>query len=429
MRIVISEFMDAAAVAALAAKHETICDQGLVDRPDELRATVATADALIVRNRTQVDAGLLALAPKLKVVGRLGVGLDNIDVEACKTRGIEVIPATGANALAVAEYVIGAAMFLLRGAYASSAAVAGGQWPRPALSSGRELGGKTLGVVGFGGIGRLAAIWGALGMRVIGFDPQIPRRRRVGRGEAPAGSTRCWPRPTWSRCVPLVAATRHLIDARGGADEAGRDPDQHGARWRRRQPPSPRRSTNAWGAALDVFEQEPLRRDRILRLSEPAAHAAHRGRDGRIERACRADRGTGRRGTRAQPRRRLTPAAQRRAEPTSSDDRDHARSIGRTRVARAFPRRRESRDGGRDGAGAGPCRRAGPRVARRLARAAVRDASRERARGRRRRAAGAACRRRCRARRRPLRPRVSRLRACRRQAIRRAGNSASRSPE
>ena len=120
----------------------------------------------------------------MRVVGRLGVGLDNIDVDACRERRIEVIPATGANALAVAEYVIGTAMFLLRGAYASTAAVGRGEWPRPALSNGRELAGKTLGVVGFGGIGRLAGrLARALGMRVVGFDAQIEADvRRLGRG-------------------------------------------------------------------------------------------------------------------------------------------------------------------------------------------------------------------------------------------------------
>ncbi len=117
MRVVITEFMDETAVADLATKHDTFYDRSLVDRPDELRARVATADALVVRNRTQVDATLLTGAPRLKVVGRLGVGLDNIDVDTCRARGIDVIPATGANAQAVAEYVIGSAMLLLRGAY------------------------------------------------------------------------------------------------------------------------------------------------------------------------------------------------------------------------------------------------------------------------------------------------------------------------
>jgi (S)-sulfolactate dehydrogenase len=123
MRIVISEFMDAPAVVALAAHHDTLYDRGLVDRPEALRGALADADALVVRNRTQVNRDLVAAAPSLKVVGRLGVGLDNIDVDACRARGLEVIPATGPNPLAVAEYVIGAAMVLLRGTYFASAAV------------------------------------------------------------------------------------------------------------------------------------------------------------------------------------------------------------------------------------------------------------------------------------------------------------------
>jgi (S)-sulfolactate dehydrogenase len=265
VRVVITEFMDEAAVASLAARHETFYDQGLVDRPDELAVRVGTADALIVRNRTQVSAGLLAVAPALRVVGRLGVGLDNIDVDACKARGIEVIPATGTNALAVAEYVIGTALFLLRGAYSSSTAVASGDWPRAALSSGRELSGKTLGIVGYGGIGRHVARLGrALGMRVIGSDPQVPASSSVWREE---GAERRELDALLAEAdvvtlhVPLVAATRHLIDAarlaqmkpgailintaRGGVvDEAA--------------VAAALKSGRLGGAALDVFEQEPL---------------------------------------------------------------------------------------------------------------------------------------------------------------------------
>ena len=176
MRIVISEFMDRAAVDSLAAGYDVHYDPTLVDRRGELVARVAGAHALIVRNRTQVDASLVADAKLLVAVGRLGVGLDNIDVDACKARGIDVIPATGANALAVAEYVIGTSMLLLRRACFATEAVAGGQWPREALSKGRELGGKTLGLVGFGSIGReVARLARALGMRVIAFDAAAAR--------------------------------------------------------------------------------------------------------------------------------------------------------------------------------------------------------------------------------------------------------------
>ncbi len=265
MRVVISEFMDEGAVASLAARHDTHYDQGLVDRPDELRQRLAPADALIVRNRTQVGAALLDAAPRLRVVGRLGVGLDNIDVEACRARRIDVIPATGANAQAVAEYVIGAAMLLLRGAYTASAEVAGGGWPRAALSSGREIGGKTLGIVGFGSIGRCVARLGrASGMRCIGCDAELPDAAPEWdeHGVAPrALGVLLAEADVVTLHVPLVAATRNLIDAarlaqmrpgailintaRGGVvDEAA--------------VAQALRSGHLGGAALDVFAQEPL---------------------------------------------------------------------------------------------------------------------------------------------------------------------------
>jgi len=264
-RIVICEFMDENAVARLAEAHETLYDEGLVDRPAELHARIATADALIVRNRTQVNVALLDCAPMLKVIGRLGVGLDNIDVDACAARSIDVIPATGANAVAVAEYVICTAMMLLRGAYTSSSAVAAGEWPRAILSRGMELSGKTLGIVGFGGIGRLAGrLARAMGMRVVGFDAQIPDDATVWIDEATEPHSLdalLAIADVVSLHVPLTPATRHLIDAsrlermkrgailinssRGGVlDEAALA--------------AALKSGRIAGAALDVFEREPL---------------------------------------------------------------------------------------------------------------------------------------------------------------------------
>src|SRR4051812_11612537 len=117
-RIVISEFMDAPSVERLREAHDVLYDPALVDDAARLAGEAARADALIVRNRTQVRGELLASLVRVRVVGRLGVGLDNIDVAACQARGIRVLPATGANALSVAEYVIACALMLLRGAYA-----------------------------------------------------------------------------------------------------------------------------------------------------------------------------------------------------------------------------------------------------------------------------------------------------------------------
>jgi (S)-sulfolactate dehydrogenase len=265
MRIVISEFMDEDAVASLASRFDVRYDKGLVDRRDDLAHAVHDADALIVRNRTQVDATLLASAPGLRVVGRLGVGLDNIDVDACAARGIAVIPATGANAQAVAEYVIAAAMLLLRGAYRASADVAAGRWPRGALSDGRELAGKTLGLIGFGGIGRLTGrLARALGMRTIGFDPQLPAISAIWTDEQTLSRTldeTLSQADVVSLHVPLTSMTRNLMDAtriaamkpdailintsRGGVvDEAALA--------------AALRSGRLAGGALDVFEREPL---------------------------------------------------------------------------------------------------------------------------------------------------------------------------
>jgi (S)-sulfolactate dehydrogenase len=265
VRIVISEFMDATAVETLAAHHDTLYDRDLVERKEELKARLIDADALVVRNRTLVNAELVAAAPRLRVVGRLGVGLDNIDVATCAQRGIQVIPATGANALAVAEYVIGTAMLLLRGAYLSTADVAAGQWPRARLGSGRELAGKTLGIVGFGGVGRLTArLARALGMRVVGFDAQLSAGDPVWLDEGVEARTfdaLIAKSDVLTLHVPLLPATRNLVDAarlaamkpgailintaRGGVvDEAA--------------VAAALRSGRLGGAALDVFETEPL---------------------------------------------------------------------------------------------------------------------------------------------------------------------------
>ena len=265
MRIVVTEFMDAPAVASLAAVHDTRYLPDLVDRPDALAAEAAAADALVVRNRTQVRGALLDGARKLRVVGRLGVGLDNIDVAACEARGIAVIPASGANGQAVAEYVIGTAMLLLRGAYRATGDVGAGRWPRPALSSGREIAGKTLGVVGFGDIGRRTARLGrALGMRAIGTDAIVPPDAAAWRDE------QVEPRDldgvlaeadVVTLHVPLVAATRHLIDARRiGAMKRGAIlvNTSRGGVVDEGAVAAALASGHLGGAALDVFDTEPL---------------------------------------------------------------------------------------------------------------------------------------------------------------------------
>jgi len=173
-RIVVTEFMAGDAVESLASEHAVVYDPLLVDDRPRLLELMGEVEGLIVRNRTQVDEALVAASPRLRVVGRLGVGLDNIDLDACAARAIAVLPATGANADSVAEYVIAAAFSLVRGVFLTSDAVIAGDWPRVALT-GLEIQGRTMGLVGFGDIAqRVAQRALALGMSVIAHDPFLP---------------------------------------------------------------------------------------------------------------------------------------------------------------------------------------------------------------------------------------------------------------
>lgn len=268
MHIVISEFMDESAVDRLRAEFGADAvryEPTLVDRPDELAAAVADCAVFIVRNRTQVRGALLDACKQVKIVGRLGVGLDNIDVPACEARGMKVIPATGANALAVAEYVIATAMLLRRASYQSTDEVIAGKWPRNRLTSGRETAGSTLGLIGFGSIGQLTGqLARGLGMTVIAYDPALPDNHPawMDTGAIRADlDTLIATADVISLHVPLVDGTRNLINAgriaqmrqgavlintsRGGiVDEAALV--------------AAVRSGHLGGAAIDVFTQEPL---------------------------------------------------------------------------------------------------------------------------------------------------------------------------
>jgi (S)-sulfolactate dehydrogenase len=265
MRIVITEFMDAPAVEALRAKHDVLYDPKLVDDAARLMGEAPSCDALIVRNRTQVRGELLAALTRCTVVGRLGVGLDNIDVQACESRGMRVIPATGANALSVAEYVIGTAMLLLRGAYASTGDVAAGRWPRNALSQGREMAGKTLGLVGFGSIGQLTArLAKALGMRVIAFDPALNDTDSAYANTGATFASRdavLQQADVISLHVPLVDSTRNMIDAaRIAAMKKGAIlvNTSRGGIVDEKAVANALRNGHLGGVALDVFTDEPL---------------------------------------------------------------------------------------------------------------------------------------------------------------------------
>jgi len=145
--------------------------------PDQIKnglaAELADADGLVVRSAVQADAALLAAAPKLRVIGRAGVGVDNIDTDAATRQGIVVMNTPGANAVAVAELTLGLMIAMGRSIPRANATMHGGKWDKKSLQ-GQELRGKTLGIVGLGRIGlEVARRANAFGMEVIGYDPFI----------------------------------------------------------------------------------------------------------------------------------------------------------------------------------------------------------------------------------------------------------------
>lgn len=215
--IVISEYIDPVGLDILKDKYDVLYDQELYLNPDKLAAALPGAKALIVRFQTQARGKVLEAGNALKCVGRLGVGLDNIDVDACKARGIEVYPATGANSDSVAELAIGGLYVMFRQAYHVTEETVSGNWPRPRMM-GREVMGKTLGILGFGAIGKALA-WRAkgIGMTVLAWDPYIPADSGVWaeHGVERVGDlTEVLHRSdAVSLHVPLVDATRDLIAA------------------------------------------------------------------------------------------------------------------------------------------------------------------------------------------------------------------------
>jgi D-3-phosphoglycerate dehydrogenase len=270
VRVLVAEPLGQAGLDRLAQEHEV--DVRLTLTRDDLLAALPDYDALIVRSQVQVDAAALTAGSRLRVVGRAGVGVDNIDVAAATGAGIAVVNAPTANTLAAAEHTMALILALARRVAAADASVRRGEWRR-ADFMGTELGGKTLGIVGLGRVGLAVADRAqAFTMNLLGSDPVVSAEaaatygvRLVEVDELLAESD------VVTLHVPLVAATRGLLDAarlarmkrgallvnvaRGGVvDEAALAQALV--------------SGQLGGAAIDVFEHEPIVADSPL-LSAP----------------------------------------------------------------------------------------------------------------------------------------------------------------
>ena len=175
MKILITEFIDKNSLVELNNTFEIKFDEQLWAKNEEFKEMIKDYDGLIVRNKTQVNKDILSNAKNLKFIGRLGVGLDNIDTEFCKIKNIQVQPATGMNADSVAEYVISSSMSLIKKIPTFHNGTVKGGWPRTTIKS-AEINGKCIGIVGFGTIGKKVADYSLKnGLNVLAYDPYIER--------------------------------------------------------------------------------------------------------------------------------------------------------------------------------------------------------------------------------------------------------------
>ena len=174
-RVIITEFMDESEVSRLSSHHEVLYNPDLHSNINSLLDSITDTQALIIRNKTLVNRELIDASKDLRVIGRLGVGLDNIDTTYCREKGISIVIADGANTASVAEYVVTGLLVLFRGIMDSTSRIINGEWPRGDFI-GTEVKGKTLGIVGLGSIGRaVAQKVKLLGMRVVGTDVNIEK--------------------------------------------------------------------------------------------------------------------------------------------------------------------------------------------------------------------------------------------------------------
>ena len=167
--ILISEDVWGTPFQRLEGSFPIVRNDDLWNDPEALKKEIASATALVVRNRTKVTAEIIAAAPKLKVIARAGVGLDNIDIKAADAAGVVVVAGLGANAVSVGELTVGLALALLRNIPAHDEATRAGGWVR---TLGRELSGLTWGLLGCGATGLATAkLLQGFGCTILGFDP------------------------------------------------------------------------------------------------------------------------------------------------------------------------------------------------------------------------------------------------------------------
>ena len=274
MHIVIADSLPASAADAFRALGWSV-DAKSGRSPADLARDLVNADALIVRSATQVTKELMAAAPRLRVVARAGTGVDNVDVVAASDRGVLVMNAAGANSVSVAEHAMALILALARSIPSADASMKRGKWDKKSLT-GTELRGKTLGIVGFGRIGREVAIRArAFGMEILAHDPFLPARAAEAAGVPLVGLEDVLAQSDFLTLhVPALDETRQMLNAKTLARCRRGIRIVNTARGELIDEAALAEAIEAGqvaGAALDVFQVEPPPDQRLTSLAQVIA--------------------------------------------------------------------------------------------------------------------------------------------------------------
>ncbi len=271
--ILVPDNLDKAGLKLLQARPDvTVQAAAKMDR-NEVLAAIPNADALIIRSATKVDAAMLDAAPKLKLVGRAGVGVDNVDLKAATERGVVVMNAPDGNTIATAELAFALMLALVRHIPQAHASLQSGQWEKK-IFMGTELNGKTLGIVGFGRVGRAIARRAmAFDMTVIAYDPYVPAEVIKSAGVIPVALDDLFARSDFITLHALVnAESRQMINAQSIARMKKGVRIINAARGALIDDAALAQAIKdgqVAGAGLDVYETEPPAKDHPLLAGLP----------------------------------------------------------------------------------------------------------------------------------------------------------------
>ena len=270
-KILVTEFINKQSLDRLNKVFEVYYDEKLWKNSKKISKLIRDFDCLILRNKTIVNKSLLDKARKVKFIGRLGVGLDNIDLKNCNLKKIHVQPATGMNADSVAEYVASCSMSLIKKIPLFYEGTTKGKWPRTTIKS-EEIKGKNIGIIGFGSVGKKVSEYcSRIGLNVLIYDKFSAKLKDKNKFEFLSLKTLLKKSDIISLHLPLSKQTKNLINKSAFLSMKKKPViinTSRGSIVNEKDLIEAYNKNLISGFALDVFENEPVKRKFLKKINK-----------------------------------------------------------------------------------------------------------------------------------------------------------------